>query len=198
MGVPITTSYGSSAYVAVNRLVSPLVPTTTPAPQTLAGSGGTRFEPAGIPPLLAVPPPGTLPSAPPTAPDTALPNPPADVGALSNRLSALATPPAPPPPPPQVAPDAFGAAPSGPPSIAVATQATALYAQTQQLTGALPPAQLPSGDSSAGPGFVGGTMPTDTGTPQGGTLGVSALGGAAASPTSLLSFTRGSLLNVFV
>jgi hypothetical protein len=168
----ITSTQGAAAYIALNRLVSPLVPPTVPAPETLARAAGERFEPAGLPPPLALPP-GPPPAPTPTpAPATA-------------PLAAPVVPPTP--------TDPGG----GAPTVATATRATTAYAQGQRLGASLPPAQL-SATTPAGPGDAAGPTPPTAAAQPGGAVGISALGGAAQSPTQLLSFTRGSFINVMV
>jgi hypothetical protein len=191
MELPSTASYVTAAYTRHNRAI-PLAPPPVALLAPPPGSG------AGIPLL---PPPTT-------APD----------GGITDRFepAAAVSPPPPPPAVPTIPPSPppaasgtttttlIGAAPAptgNPPSIEILNRATVAYTQTQRLAGGAgaPPVLPPQPPSGLATDSTASATDGDPGPAHGrsfGVVGISSLGGAAAGPSALVSFGRGTYLNV--
>jgi hypothetical protein len=151
-----------------------------------------------------------LTTSPPPPPPTTITPPPVGVAAITGPASA------PPPVLPLPTPDQARATAGigSPPNVATLSRATAAYTQTQQLTGGttptpipLPPPGAPEPQSiqqqqpsaltsaPAAPTTVG-TEPSQALGHSVGVVGISSLGGAAPAPSALLSFGRGTYLNI--
>jgi hypothetical protein len=226
MDLSSPTAQASQAYAVASRFVPlappppPPVPTfpplALPPPANPAeGTAGPRFDlaalttlPPATTPAQAPPTPATPAQAPAPTPVDAAAQAAAAAVAVAAPLQALA--------PALPLPAPADLTTPGAANIATLAQATALYTQTQQLTGTFGPAQpaalnpppsatpieqqQPSTLVSAPPPPLtppeAASQPSPTQQQPLGNVGIYSLGGVVAGPSGLLGFTRGTFLNL--